>query len=166
MGLPWRRRFLSRGYNLLVRTFLGTRVRDCDCALKVFRKTELSHLLPESRNFFVNTEIPGDRLRWTLAHEIGHVVMHLMPSPDQEKEADRFAAERLAARAFPPLDAPSFDRATAAGFRVSGGSGGSGAAWPVASCITRKAVSATSGRSFVFFGTGANTSPARSQPPP
>src|SRR5215212_4924394 len=39
---PWRRRFLSRGYNLLARTFLGTRVRDCDCALKVFRKAELS----------------------------------------------------------------------------------------------------------------------------
>src|SRR5258708_18187355 len=54
---PWRRRFLSRGYNLLARTFLGTRVRDCDCALKVFRKAELSHLLPESRNFFVNTEM-------------------------------------------------------------------------------------------------------------
>lgn len=45
--------------------------------------------------FFVNTDIPGDRLRWTLAHEIGHVVMHLTPSPDQEKEADRFAAEFL-----------------------------------------------------------------------
>jgi 4-amino-4-deoxy-L-arabinose transferase-like glycosyltransferase len=54
---PWRRRFLSRGYNFLARTLLGTRVRDCDCALKVFRKAELSHLLPESRNFFVNTEM-------------------------------------------------------------------------------------------------------------
>ena len=32
-------------------------MRDCDCALKVFRKAELSHLLPESRNFFVNTEM-------------------------------------------------------------------------------------------------------------
>src|SRR5438105_4499215 len=27
---PWRRRFLSRGYNLIARTLLGTRVRDCD----------------------------------------------------------------------------------------------------------------------------------------
>src|SRR5262245_22075863 len=32
----WRRCFLSRGYNLLARTLLGTRVRDVDCALKVF----------------------------------------------------------------------------------------------------------------------------------
>jgi hypothetical protein len=34
----------------------------------------------------------------------------------------RFRADRLAARANPPLDAPSFDSATAAGFRESGGS--------------------------------------------
>jgi Zn-dependent peptidase ImmA (M78 family)/DNA-binding XRE family transcriptional regulator len=45
--------------------------------------------------FYVNTNIPGDRLRWTLAHEIGHMIMHSAPSPDQEKEADRFAAELL-----------------------------------------------------------------------
>ena len=54
---PWRRRFLSRGYNLLARTLLGTRVRDCDCALKVFRRTELNHILPNATNFFVNTEM-------------------------------------------------------------------------------------------------------------
>mgnify|MGYP001079319892 CR=1 FL=1 len=54
---PWRRRFLSRGYNLLARTLLGTRVRDVDCALKVFRRDALATLLPESRGFFVNTEM-------------------------------------------------------------------------------------------------------------
>jgi dolichol-phosphate mannosyltransferase len=54
---PWRRKFLSRGYNFLARLLLGTRVRDCDCALKVFRRDALSHLLPESANFFVNTEM-------------------------------------------------------------------------------------------------------------
>ncbi len=37
------------------------------------------------------------------------------------------------ARALPPFDAPSLPRATAAGFRVSGTSGSTGA-WPVASC--------------------------------
>lgn len=47
--------------------------------------------------------------------------------------ADRLAAERLAARAFPPLDAPRRDRATACWLRVSIGSGGSGGACPVAS---------------------------------
>jgi dolichol-phosphate mannosyltransferase len=54
---PWLRRFYSRGYNLLARTLLGTRVRDADCALKVFRRAALAHLLPASRGFFVNTEM-------------------------------------------------------------------------------------------------------------
>jgi dolichol-phosphate mannosyltransferase len=48
---------VSRGYNLLVRALVGTRVRDCDCALKVFRKEALEPLLPESSGFFVNTEM-------------------------------------------------------------------------------------------------------------
>ncbi|MBX9622538.1 MAG: glycosyltransferase family 2 protein [Gemmataceae bacterium] len=54
---PWRRRFLSRGYNLLARTLCGTGVRDVDCALKVFRREVLADLLPDSRGFFVNTEM-------------------------------------------------------------------------------------------------------------
>ena len=54
---PWRRRFLSKGYNLMARTLLGTRVRDVDCALKVFRRDVIGGLLPESRGFFVNTEM-------------------------------------------------------------------------------------------------------------
>ena len=54
---PWRRRFLSWGYNVMARALLGTRVRDVDCALKVFRRDVLRQLLPESRGFFVNTEM-------------------------------------------------------------------------------------------------------------
>lgn len=45
--------------------------------------------------FFVNTDIPGDRGRFTLAHELGHLIMHQIPSTDMEGEADRFAAEFL-----------------------------------------------------------------------
>src|SRR5205823_13773473 len=45
---PWRRRFFSWGYNQLVRRLIGTGVRDCDCALKVFRRDALRSLLPES----------------------------------------------------------------------------------------------------------------------
>src|SRR5258708_832540 len=52
-----RRRFLSWGYNTLVRILLGTGVRDCDCALKVFHREALAQLLPEASNFFVNTEM-------------------------------------------------------------------------------------------------------------
>ncbi len=65
---PWRRRVLSRGYNLLTRTLLGTCVRDCDCALKVFRRAELMQLLPESPNFFVNIEMLAR------ARQLGHAV--------------------------------------------------------------------------------------------
>ncbi|HJZ56000.1 MAG TPA: glycosyltransferase family 2 protein [Gemmataceae bacterium] len=65
---PWRRRFLSRGYNWLARNLLGTRLRDVDCALKVFRREALAHLLPESRGFFVNTEM------LTRARQLGYEV--------------------------------------------------------------------------------------------
>ncbi len=54
---PWRRRFLSWGYNVLARLLLGTRVRDVDCAFKVFRRDVLPWLMPQSRGFFVNTEM-------------------------------------------------------------------------------------------------------------
>ena len=54
---PWRRRFLSGGFNLVVRVLLGTRVRDCDCALKVFRRDALSRIMPESDGYFVNAEM-------------------------------------------------------------------------------------------------------------
>jgi Zn-dependent peptidase ImmA (M78 family)/transcriptional regulator with XRE-family HTH domain len=45
--------------------------------------------------FFVNEAIPADRMRFSLAHEIGHIVMHQLPTKDMEREADRFAAEFL-----------------------------------------------------------------------
>jgi len=54
---PRRRRLLSWGYNTVVRALLGTRVRDVDCALKVFRREALADFLPESSSFFVNTEM-------------------------------------------------------------------------------------------------------------
>jgi hypothetical protein len=54
---PWRRRLLSRGYNWLVRKLLGTQVRDCDCALKIFRSAVLDHIMPETDGFFVNAEM-------------------------------------------------------------------------------------------------------------
>lgn len=44
---------------------------------------------------FANTEFPMDRLRYTLCHELGHLLMHRTVGPDAEEEADRFAAEFL-----------------------------------------------------------------------
>ena len=46
----------------------------------------------------VSSELPPDGWRWTLAHELGHMVMHFEPmaSPKLvEEQADRFAAEFL-----------------------------------------------------------------------
>ncbi len=45
--------------------------------------------------FFVNSENPVDRWRFTLAHEVGHIFMHRVPTPNAEEEADRFASEFL-----------------------------------------------------------------------
>ncbi len=68
---PWLRRFYSWGYNRLARTLLGTRVRDVDCALKVFRRETLAQLLPESSGFFVNTEM------MTRARQLGFPVVEV-----------------------------------------------------------------------------------------
>ncbi|MCI0409612.1 MAG: XRE family transcriptional regulator [Acidobacteria bacterium] len=42
---------------------------------------------------FIHRDLPVDRMRWTLAHELGHLVLHSLPREDMEREADRFAAE-------------------------------------------------------------------------
>lgn len=44
----------------------------------------------------INSGLSSDRQRFTVAHELGHLVMHVMPGIDQEKEANVFAAEFLA----------------------------------------------------------------------
>ena len=44
---------------------------------------------------FINREVPGDRWRFTLAHELAHLVMHDIPRPEMEEEADEFASEFL-----------------------------------------------------------------------
>lgn len=45
--------------------------------------------------FYLNSRQPPEVLRFTLAHELGHLTMHYFPTPDPEAEADRFAAEFL-----------------------------------------------------------------------
>lgn len=46
---------------------------------------------------FLNRDMPGDRCRFSLAHELAHLVLHTIPSDDQqmEIEAHRFAAAFL-----------------------------------------------------------------------
>lgn len=44
---------------------------------------------------FINTRQPKDRLRYSLVHELGHIVMHRLPNPEMEDQANRFASEFL-----------------------------------------------------------------------
>lgn len=48
--------------------------------------------------FFVNRNLPGDRLRLSLTHEVGHLVMHRTINPDIEQQAFAFAAAFLMPR--------------------------------------------------------------------
>lgn len=43
----------------------------------------------------LNPNHPADRVRFTLAHEFGHLVMHRFPTPAMEKEANEFASAFL-----------------------------------------------------------------------
>jgi Zn-dependent peptidase ImmA (M78 family)/transcriptional regulator with XRE-family HTH domain len=43
----------------------------------------------------LNSDQPADRLRFTLAHELAHLVMHRFPSPNMEMEANSFASAML-----------------------------------------------------------------------
>lgn len=55
----------------------------------------------DSRPLFLvnsNSSIPWDRRRLTLAHELGHIILHRFPDPNMEDEANEFAAEFLMPR--------------------------------------------------------------------
>lgn len=57
---------------------------------------ERSRALPPI--MFYNGEAPADRVRWTIAHELGHIVLHhhqAAISDECEDEADEFASEFL-----------------------------------------------------------------------
>jgi Zn-dependent peptidase ImmA (M78 family) len=43
----------------------------------------------------LNKYHPADRMRFTLAHELGHLVMHRFPTEDMESEANEFASALL-----------------------------------------------------------------------
>ena len=56
-------------------------------------KTNDNHIV-----IFLNSQMPNDRTRFSLAHELGHLIMHLNTSPNQdcvEDEANEFASEFL-----------------------------------------------------------------------
>ncbi len=44
---------------------------------------------------FLHRGQPADRMRYSLAHELGHLVMHRLPTSDMEDEANKFAGALL-----------------------------------------------------------------------
>lgn len=78
---------IEKAGGIIIKSDLGTPKID---ALSLF----IPNLPPL---FFINKNIPADRVRFSLAHELGHVIMHRIPRPDSdmETEADRFAAAFL-----------------------------------------------------------------------
>lgn len=44
---------------------------------------------------FLNRSVPADRMRFSLAHELGHVIMHHVPTETIEDESNAFAGELL-----------------------------------------------------------------------
>lgn len=66
------------------------------CSFGTNKIDAMSQWLPgQPPLLFMNADAPGDRLRFSLAHEIAHVIMHQIPTNDMELEADRFASEFL-----------------------------------------------------------------------
>jgi Zn-dependent peptidase ImmA (M78 family)/transcriptional regulator with XRE-family HTH domain len=61
------------------------------------RKFAGATMLTEKPNYVVvaNSTMTTAMWRWTLAHELGHMVMHRIPNANMEAEADEFAAEFL-----------------------------------------------------------------------
>jgi Zn-dependent peptidase ImmA (M78 family) len=62
---------------------------------------------------FLNQRQPADRMRFSLAHELGHLVMHSYPTVRMEEEADQFASAILmpAAEIGPELRDLTIDKA-------------------------------------------------------
>lgn len=76
---------LEAAGGIVYRIDFGTRLLDA-----------VSHRVPGMPPlFFVNADAPADRVRNSLAHELGHVIMHGLPTRDMESEAQRFASEFL-----------------------------------------------------------------------
>jgi Zn-dependent peptidase ImmA (M78 family) len=44
---------------------------------------------------FLKSSVPADRARFSLAHELGHIIMHQVPTESIEDEANAFAGELL-----------------------------------------------------------------------
>lgn len=71
----------------------GILVIECEFDAPIDGVTMLVRDLPPT--IFLNRKVPADRARFSLAHELGHVVMHRVPTDTIEEEAHAFAGELL-----------------------------------------------------------------------
>jgi Zn-dependent peptidase ImmA (M78 family)/transcriptional regulator with XRE-family HTH domain len=67
------------------------------CAFGTFEIDAISRWAPGTALplFFANSSAPVDRFRMSIAHELGHMVLHRVPERDMEDQANQFAAEFL-----------------------------------------------------------------------
>lgn len=66
------------------------------CNIETQKVDAISSWLPNLPPlFFININAPTDRLRFSLCHELGHIIMHHFPHPNMEQQADQFAGEFL-----------------------------------------------------------------------
>jgi Zn-dependent peptidase ImmA (M78 family)/transcriptional regulator with XRE-family HTH domain len=71
----------------------GILVIECDFDAPIDGVTMMVRDLPPT--IFLKRSVPADRMRFSLAHELGHVIMHRIPSDSIEDEANAFAGEFL-----------------------------------------------------------------------
>jgi len=80
----WYRRWIAIIYNLLARVLLGTKLRDCDCGLKLARADLLARLDLTSNDEFIHVElVTKARLHGAQVIEVG--VTHHARSKDRSK---------------------------------------------------------------------------------
>lgn len=75
---------------LVIRSNFGT--RQVDAISRFSQEDQLPPII------FINCSLPGDRQRFSVAHELGHIILHhhlSVPHEGMEEEADRFASELL-----------------------------------------------------------------------
>lgn len=59
------------------------------CATTIFNRNSMPPFI------FYNKSMSADRMRFTMAHELGHIVLHTNPNPDMEEQANNFASNFL-----------------------------------------------------------------------
>lgn len=74
---PFYRRLNALGWNVLVRLVLGIKIRDIDCAFKLFRRSVFDHIQIRCVGAMVNTEILAQATR--LGMRIHQVKVHHFP---------------------------------------------------------------------------------------